>query len=313
MKSTGEMEMPLELEKATAIVPKQRTINYKVDNPMQLRLARVGFQVLGRLMPKQTARVAYRLFSTPRLRAVHRKSDEIIDSARVIDFKFNNQVVKLYEWGVGDKVVLLAHGWESRGTALRDSVPSLVENGFKVVAFDAIAHGDSTGKRNNLYTNGATIEAIISHYGGIYGAICHSFGCSSLIYALQFINPKLLVERVVFIAVPPATKIIMSNFLKMMNVPKAAENAYYKLIEKKAGRKMEAIDVATACDEVRVGKLLLFHDRYDEVTALEAAERVVAQWDNAELRVTEGFGHFKLAKNSDVVKQMVAFCKHIGS
>jgi pimeloyl-ACP methyl ester carboxylesterase len=305
MKSTGEMEMPLEM--ATSIVPKQRTINYKVENPMQLRLARFGFQVLGRLMPKQTARVAYRLFSTPRLRAKHRKSDEIIDSARVIDFDFKNQTVKLYEWGDGDKVVLLAHGWESRGTALRDSVPRLVAKGFKVVAFDAIAHGDSTGKRNNLYTNGATVAAIMAHYGGIYGAICHSFGCSSLIYALQFINPQLSVERVVFIAVPPATKIIMSNFLKMMSVPKAAENAYYELIEKMAGRKIEAIDVATASGEVRVGKLLLFHDRYDEVTAIEAAERVVAQWDNAELRVTEGFGHFKLAKNPVVVKQIVDF------
>jgi pimeloyl-ACP methyl ester carboxylesterase len=305
MKSTGEMEMPLEV--APIVVPKQRTINYKVENPMQLRLARVGFQILGRLMPNQTARLAYQLFSTPRLRAKHRQSDEIIDSARVIDFDFNHQIVKLYEWGSGDRVVLLAHGWESRGTALRDSVPSLVEAGFKVVAFDAIAHGDSTGKRNNLSTNGSTIEAIITHYGGIYGAICHSFGCSSLIYALQFINPRLSVERVVFIAVPPATKVIMSNFLKMMNIPSAVKKAYYEWMEKKTGFPLHKIDVATARHEVRVGKLLLFHDRYDEVTSLEAAERVVERWDNAELRVTEGFGHFKLAKNRAVLQQMVDF------
>jgi pimeloyl-ACP methyl ester carboxylesterase len=308
MKSTGEMEMPLQT--APIMVPKQRTINYKVENPMQLRVARLVFQVMGRLMPTQTARLAYQIFSTPRLRAKHRQSDEIIDSARVIDFNFNNQIVKLYEWGEGDKVVLLAHGWESRGTALRDSVPSLVESGFKVVAFDAIAHGDSTGKRNNLPTNGATIDAIITHYGGIYGAICHSFGCSSLIYALQFINPQLSVERVVFIAVPPATKIIMSNFLKMMNVPQSVKKAYYDWMEKKTGLPLDKIDVATARQEVRVGKLLLFHDRYDEVTSLEAAERVAERWDNAELRVTEGFGHFKLAKNKAVVQQMVDFCNY---
>lgn len=305
MKSLEELEMPV--KQATTVVPKQRTIQYKVDNPMQLRLARFGLQVVGRLMPTQAARLLYGIFSKPRLRAKHRKSDEIIDSAQVIDFKFKNETVKLYEWGKGNRVILLAHGWESRGTALRDAVPQLIELGFKVVAFDAIAHGDSTGKRNNLSINAATIEAIITHYGGIYGAICHSFGCSSLVYALQFINPALSVKRVIFIAVPPATKVIMSNFLRMMNAPDSVRKAYYELMEQKAGQKLEKVDVATASKSVKISELLLFHDRYDEVTSLEAAQRVAERWDNAELRVTEGFGHFKLAKNTKVIQEMVDF------
>ncbi|MEO0044135.1 MAG: hypothetical protein RL329_3583 [Bacteroidota bacterium] len=305
MKSLEELEMPV--KQANTVVPKQRTIQYKVDNPMQLRLARFGLQVVGRWMPMQAARLLYGIFSTPRLRAKHRKSDEIIDSAQIIDFKFKNETIKRYEWGKGNRVILLAHGWESRGTALRDAVPQLIELGFKVVAFDAIAHGDSTGKRNNLAINAATIEAIITHYGGIYGAICHSFGCSSLVYALQFINPGLSVKRVIFIAVPPATKVIMSNFLRMMNAPDSVRKAYYELMEQKAGQKLEKVDVATASKAVKIDELLLFHDRYDEVTSLEAAQRVAERWDNAELRVTEGFGHFKLAKNTKVIQEMVDF------
>ncbi len=56
-----------------------------------------------------------------------------------------------------------------------------------------------------------------------------------------------------------------------------------------------------------MGKLLLVHDRKDEVTTIDAAERVVTHWENAQLLMTEGYGHFRIAKNPDVIRRIVAF------
>ena len=274
----------------------------------QMQAARIGFQTLGRIFPTWMAKQAYTMFATPRWRAQHTRTDDIIDSARVIDFNFQEHNIKLYEWGnPQNPKILLAHGWESRGTALRMFVPQLLKLGYYIIAYDAVGHGDSSGKLNNISTNAKTIAAIINHYGGIYGAIGHSFGCSSLVYAMQYIDNSISIEKLVFLAVPHKTKKIIDGFFKTVNAPDGVKKSFYSIIEAANQRSLDEIDVATAHSNVKVGKLLLLHDRYDDVTSLEAAENVVHNWDNAKLLITEGYGHFRIAKNPDVMKRIIEF------
>lgn len=274
----------------------------------QLHTAQFLFQTVGHIFPKTMAHKAYHVFSTPRWRARHTRTDAIIDSAQIKDFPFNNHIIKIYEWGEANHpVILLAHGWESRGTALRMFVPHLLKKGYRVVAFDAIAHGDSTGKFNNLPNNARTIAAIIEHYKGIYGAICHSFGCSSIIYAQQYINTSIQIEKLVFLAVPHKTKKIVDDYHQLFKLPRKVKRVFIKKVEKAAGLPIEEIDVATAYPHVNVKDLLLVHDRYDDITSLDAAEKVVYKWNNAKLLITEGYGHFRLAKNPDVLKRIIQF------
>jgi pimeloyl-ACP methyl ester carboxylesterase len=273
-----------------------------------LRLTRFTFQTIGRVFPTKMSELAYRIFATPRWRAKHLRSDAVIDAAKIVDFKFRDFTVKLYEWGnPEDRIVLLAHGWESRGTALRMYVNPLLAQGFRVVAFDSLGHGDSEGERNNLSTNAKLMAEIVQYYGGIYGCIGHSFGCSSLTYMLQHVDNQLVVERVVFLAVPHGIKKIVDDYFVFLHVPKRVQHVFYKTIENINNQPIEALDVATAYPSAKVGKLLLVHDRFDTVTSLEAAERVVERWDNAHLLITEGYGHFRLAKNRDVIGRIVDF------
>jgi pimeloyl-ACP methyl ester carboxylesterase len=274
----------------------------------KLRLARLGFQTIGRIFPTKMAELAYRIFATPRWRAQHLREDSIIQSAKKWDFIFRDFKVKVYEWGNPDaRIVLLAHGWESRGTALRMYVKPLLAQGFRVVAFDSLGHGDSEGERNNLSTNAKLMAEIVKHYGGIYGCIGHSFGCSSLVYMLQHVDNQLVVERVVFLAVPHGIKKIVDDYFTFLKVPKQVQQVFYRTIENINSRPIEELDVATAHASVKVGKLLLVHDRFDDVTSLDAAERVVERWGNSHLIITEGYGHFRLAKNPDVIMRIVDF------
>jgi pimeloyl-ACP methyl ester carboxylesterase len=274
----------------------------------QIKTVTRAFRYLGPVFPKTMAQLAYRIFTTPRWRAQHTRTNAVIDAATVVDFSFREHTVKLYEWGsAGNPIILLAHGWESRGTALRMFVNPLVAQGYRVVAYDAIGHGDSTGKGNTISTNAKTIAAIIQHYRGIYGAIGHSFGCSSLVYALQYVDTSLTIEKLIFLAVPHRTKRIIEGFFSYIQAPERVKQAFYSKMETIYGRSVDAVDVAHAYADVKVGALLLIHDSQDDVTSLEAAERVVENWQNAKLLVTEGYGHFRIAKNPDVIKRIVDF------
>jgi pimeloyl-ACP methyl ester carboxylesterase len=284
------------------------------EQKWQISLAQFTFQTLGRVFPKTMALVAFKIFATPRWRAKHTRTDAIIDSAKISNFPFREFNIKLYEWGNdADPIILLAHGWESRGTALRMFVKPLLTEGYKVVAFDAIGHGDSSGKRNNLSTNAKTIAAIIQYFGGIYGAIGHSFGCSSLVYTLQYADNSLSLEKLVLLAVPPKMTLIIDSLFTRLKVPEGVKTAFYQNTFEIYGRDITTVDTVTAHREVNVGQLLLIHDKADDITPLSTAEKVIDNWDNARLLVTEGYGHFRIAKNPDVVKKIVAFITQLSS
>jgi pimeloyl-ACP methyl ester carboxylesterase len=278
----------------------------------QQQLAQTFFKVFGNLFPRAAAKLAYRIFGTPRWRAQHTRPDALILAAKVVDFPFQNEIIKCYEWGeeTATKTVLLAHGWESRGTALRMYVPDLMKKGYKIVAFDGLAHGDSTGKRNNLLRNSQTIVALYHHYGGFHGAIGHSFGCSSIVYAMQFLDKNMSINRLVFLAVPPHLRKIVEGVFRMLALPKAVQKEFIAHIDGMTGHPIELSDVATAGKDVKVGQLLLIHDEQDDVTNIDAAKRVEAAWDNALLLVTSGYGHFRIAKNPDVIRRIIAFIEH---
>jgi pimeloyl-ACP methyl ester carboxylesterase len=274
----------------------------------KIRVVQGVFQTLGTVFPKTMAKQAFKIFATPRWRAKHTRTDAVIDSAKVSDFPFREFSIKLYEWGNdSDPIILLAHGWESRGTALRMFVKPLLEKGYKVVAFDAIGHGDSGGQRNNLSTNAKTIAAIIQHFGGVYGAIGHSFGCSSLVYTLQHVDNSLSVEKLILLAVPPKMTMIIGGLFKFLKAPESVQKAFYQNAIDIYGRDISTVDTALAYSEVKVGQLLLIHDKEDDITPIYTAERIIENWDNARLLVTEGYGHFRIAKNPDVVKRIVSF------
>jgi pimeloyl-ACP methyl ester carboxylesterase len=184
-----------------------------------LPYVRFGFQTLGRLFPRAASKVAFRLFTTPQMRAKHRTSDEILESARIFEVLYGKRILKAYEWGSGDRTILLVHGWESRGTAMRSFVPGLVARGYRVVAFDGPAHGNSEGKRTNLPHFAGAVKAMIKRLGDVHGIITHSFGGASTVYALSWMESDVRVEKLVMIAVPANMQRIFKTTVQTLKLP----------------------------------------------------------------------------------------------
>ena len=140
------------------------------------------------------------------------------------------RILKAYEWGSGEETALLVHGWESRGTALRSFVPGLLEKGYRVVAFDAPAHGNSAGKRTNLVEFAGSIKAIINRIGGVHGIIAHSFGGASTVFALANLQQsREPLKRLVLVASPSRMLSAMEHFLKLIRAPKPVEKQFLQL------------------------------------------------------------------------------------
>jgi len=275
--------------------------------PSALAYVRAAFRALGPLAPRLAAFIAFRLFTTPRFRARHASSDEMLASARRFDLKFRNRRLQGYEWGEGERTILLVHGWESRGTAMRSFVPPLLERGFRVVAFDGPAHGDSGGRRTNIIHFSEALRAVIRQLGPVYGIIGHSFGGASSLFALN--RPGLApgVEKLVLVAVPANMLQIFNEAVRMLGLPPAVAKHFKNLIEKKAGRGLSDLDDAIlGLPEGRVN-ILLVHDRQDRQVSWENSLLMARRWTNARLLLTDGYGHYRLMKNPDLIRRVAEF------
>ena len=274
---------------------------------LPLSLVRLAFSTFGRVFPGPASQLAYKLFSTPRMRAKHRASDPVIEKARLFELLYGGHILKAYEWGTGTKTILLVHGWESRGTALRSFVPQLLDKGYRVIAFDGPAHGNSGGKRTNLSHFGGAIRAVINHIGGVHGIITHSFGGASTVFALWKIDPSIVVDKLVLIAVPNRVDGILETVEQVMHLPRAASKKFQRILEAKLNTSLKDNEVAKATGNIQLANTLLVHDKKDNIVDFSEAEAIFSKWDNASMLVTEGYGHYRLVKHPTVIERIVEF------
>ena len=109
-----------------------------------VRWLRRVFAVLNRTAPSASARLAYALLTRPPRVPERAWEAAIRAQAHTSALPFGTGRLAVYEWGTGP-AVLLVHGWGARATHFGKLVPALVASGRRVVAFDAPAHGRSSG------------------------------------------------------------------------------------------------------------------------------------------------------------------------
>ena len=261
-------------------------------------LIRSYFKWVGRLFPEKAAKFAYKLFSTPRSRAVHKTIDQDLRAAVQSLEQIDGQKIALYEWGSGDRIILLIHGWESRGTALRGFAMPMVAKGYKVIAFDAPAHGDSSGKSTNIQQMAKIIDYLMRKHPTIDQVITHSFGGAALTYCLKYFQPQKHLRNAIMIAAPESGQQVVENAIKLMHLPPVCQDLFVEEVRKRIdGRAIEQLSIAENLKHLSVDNLYLFHDVEDAISPLQGALNMLDQWEDAHLIISKGYGHFRLTKN----------------
>lgn len=276
--------------------------------PFPLKVARVGFNTLGRILPTPAAKLAYKLFSTPRFRAKHKKEDDLLRQAERQRFQHGEENLQTYSWGPKTgKLVLLVHGWESRATALRAFVPGLVEAGFRVKAIDLPAHGSSSGKQTNMRHSSDFVKAFIeAQQQDLHSIVAHSMGCGATVFALSRM-PDLQLQRLILIGFPAKIDQVFQRFYQFLKLPATVVRSLEAHVQEQFDVDVFEIDTREYGKAVEVERILLIHDKQDEIIPFAESHYVLEAWDNAELAVTDGFGHFKLVKNPKVLQRVWDF------
>ena len=239
-------------------------------------------------------------FLTPRPSKASPRDEELL--GRGSDLELN--ALAGTSWGTGPPV-LLAHGWESRRTHWGAFVTPLVEAGFRAVAVDAPAHGDSPGTKANVLQYGKALVEVGRELGPFAGVVGHSFGAGASVIAL---HRGLSAERAVFISGPSSVVTVIERWGRRDGLADSEIPTFVRLVEREVGEGVEFMDV-TQIVPLLATRALVVHDRNDKEIPVEEGLAVAAAWRGARMMVTERFGHRRIMLAGEVVQAVVEFLR----
>ncbi len=283
---------------AQALVAPQKSTNVRVSSPTAPGWMRWTLSSASRVAPDLTAAIGDRLFVRTRRRGPRPGEQTVLQHATALELGG----MKAWSWGEGP-TVLLVHGWNGRGTQLGGFVAPLVERGYRVVAFDALGHGDSPGNQQSLPELAGDIRRVADDLGALHGVIAHSLGGAATTLA---ISQGLRVERAVFISPPANPEEFLSIFATALGISRDVRDRVQRRVEARLAMKMVDMRADLLARSMRT-PLLVIHDRDDKEVPVEVGQSIADAWSGAEIVVTEGLGHQRILRDESVHHRAVQF------
>lgn len=230
-----------------------------------------------------------------------------MDHASRSTIRVRGRRVAVYRWGTGPGAVLLLHGWQSRASAFAPLVRELRAAGRTIVAFDAPAHGESSGRRANVLDYAAIVEELARQHGGFEAIVAHSFGTPGAALAIR---RGVRVERLVTVNGAADFEYLLQRFAAALGLGESTVLAVRHLTERRIFR--GTADIwrslsATAALPVEVPWLVI-HDDTDTTIALDQAYALLAAHPTTTtLMLTHGLGHNRPLRDDSVLERISDF------
>jgi pimeloyl-ACP methyl ester carboxylesterase len=251
--------------------------------------------------------------TVPRL-PISARERRLLDAAENFTLPFHGHMppggdfeLPVTTWGDASvRLVLLVHGWGGHRAQLAGFVKPLTAAGFRVVSFDAPAHGDLPGTQASGYQIAEAMHTVVDKVGMPYAVIAHSLGTMAVTVAL---DEWLKTQKLVFFGPMRRLEDTLTPFLKMNHLPEEMAADLRAITEAKFGADVWA---KTSLDLVLPNistPALVFHDREDETTPYISGVGVARAWPSARFVTTHGLGHRGALKDADVIRQVVEFIK----
>jgi len=283
-----------------------------------LRAMRRGLGVLSRVSPEGAAVVAERVFLTPQRHARPVAEQAVLARARRLTLPTRYGELAAWEWGPEEPVrfasspvfdmprVLLVHGWAGRGAQLGALVEPLTALGFRVLAFDAPAHGDSPGERSSLFHFAEAVACAAEAFGPFHAIVTHSMGGPATLWASR-LGP--LAARLVLIAPPIDLRDFTRTMARTLGLPEDVRSRVDRRLGVRFGVPIEEARVERLASEMS-GPLLVVHDEHDEDVPIACGEAIARAWPGAELVRTRGLGHRRILRDEETLRTVVGFVAH---
>jgi pimeloyl-ACP methyl ester carboxylesterase len=271
-----------------------------------LKYIRTKFSILSAISKKAAAQQAFQLFCTPQHR--NRKPlPPIFEKAEILRFNFLDYQVQGYRWNAGqERKVLILHGFESSAVNFDRYVKPLLKKGFEVLAFDAPAHGRSTGKIFNALLYKQFIQTVCKSYGPVQSFLAHSLGGLALSLALEDIEHDSS-YNVALIAPATETTTAIDSFFTYLKLDAALRPWFDKIILEQSGHTTDWFSVSRVAPFIKAN-VLWAHDKDDAMTPFTDIQHVMnAGYPNFQFLITEGLGHRRIYRDNKISKAVLEF------
>jgi alpha-beta hydrolase superfamily lysophospholipase len=271
-----------------------------------LTLYRFWFRIGSWCWPGWSARQAFQLFITPRLR-VTKPLPPSFAKANQLSLIESEGCCRGWHWNPGGtRRILVLHGFSSAARNFAHLIDALVERNMEVIAFDAPAHGLSEGKQIHSLQYRKFIQAIREKWGPFDGYIAHSFGGLSISLALEE-NPPNAQERLVLIAPATETRSALQQLQQTLLLRKNIMQRIDQLIEERSGRTVSWFSVNRVIEKLTI-PIFWIHDRSDDVTPYEDIEPSQHRSaENVQFHITDGLGHRRVYRDPAVCEKIIQF------
>jgi predicted alpha/beta hydrolase family esterase len=188
-------------------------------------------------------------------------------------------------------------------------VEPLLERGFQVVAFDAPAHGASSGFRTTLLKSAASLKRVAASVASPCAIVGHSFGgVVGAVAASDRVDHALgETRRLVVISSPNRMADVLNRFGAQLDVAPASVAVMKECIEKVASRPIEALSTGAFIAASGLPAMVI-HDKNDKEVPVAEGEAIAAV-SGTRFVMTTGLGHRRILLSPFVVDAVVDFLK----
>lgn len=271
-----------------------------------LKYVRTKFKLLSSISKRKAAEKAFELFCTPQLRT-KKELPPVFKKSEKIEFSFQGNMIRGYRWtnDTGKKALIL-HGFESSVVNFDRYISGLIKKGYEVLAFDAPAHGKSTGKTINAVIYKELVLQIWSQFGPIDSFVAHSFGGLALCLALEQI-PHSHSTKIVLIAPAAETTTAINHFFNLLRLDNSIRKEFDAVIKKQGGEWPQWFSISRVAPKLQ-GQVLFLQDKDDYMTPLSDVTPIMDKnYPNFQFVISEGLGHRRIYRDQQSLKQIMEF------
>jgi len=276
----------------------ERPTTHKVEGPKGFSPIRLALQLYGQISPGKAGRLVNRMAFRPSRLPMPSRYEYLLDNAdSYTQLQHGARTIPVYSWGQGP-VILGVHGWAGAGIQFGAWINPLVEAGYRVVLFDAPAHGRAQGESTNLFEMAEVVARVAASVGRVHGVLAHSIGC---IAAARAIADGLQPDYLVMLAPPVSLTAVMDNLGRQLGLSQDVLAVHLQLMEERFGKSVwEQLDLE-ALSRTLTQRGLMVIDDDDTSISPDESERVFNNWENANVLRTRSLGHHRLLWSPMVV------------
>ncbi len=246
------------------------------------------FQLLYFFVPQKALHKAFVLFCTPRQGEVRPEQEYFLEAAEDEVVQYLDHEIQTYRWANTGETILLIHGWESNTYRWKALIEKLQAKNYNIIAFDAPAHGNSSGKLFHIPLYTEWIQKIVTLYRPNH-IIGHSIGgMTSIYHQYVYKNPEL--EKLIILAPPSELATIMQGYKNTLRLSKKFMKAFDQYFKAQFGFHFHEFSIAEFTKHLSVPGLLV-HDRYDKIASYLDVEHIEESWSGVVFKTTKNFGH----------------------